>query len=145
MKLLPLDQRTLKRNLKDYTSISKKQLKRLLKNPKLALLYRRYRSAVVHKDWRSVRDQLPPLYKAAYETRDTRLIAELSHASERFGDYEQGTSWAFANAQLQNRLNKTYWLGEEISNSTLIISFRETEKQGISTGLQLTGYVKRAS
>jgi hypothetical protein len=81
----------------------------------------------------------------ANELKDSRLVKEMAEASLRLGDQVSYTKWQVEMARINGNFRPNDWSGEDLSDATLWISFRETEKQGLSTGLNLTGYVKKAS
>jgi hypothetical protein len=69
----------------------------------------------------------------------------MSAAAGRLGDYENYTRWGIENARLRGELKTTDWRGEDLSQATLVVSFMETEKQGLAIGLNQAGYVREAS
>lgn len=133
------------RQVKDHLKALRRQARRALRHPGLAMAYAKYRGAVSRGDWGMVKSLLVPLAEKALSCKDTRLITELAHAAERLDEHVLSTHWAYLNAGLMGKTRPTDWKGEDIADATLIVSFRESDKQGISIGLEMTGYVAEAA
>ncbi len=69
----------------------------------------------------------------------------MSHAAGRLGEYEYSTQWAHTNARLRGDILKSDWIGDDLKESTLVIRFMESEKQGLGIGLNMAGYVAAAA
>lgn len=137
--------RWLHRHAKDTLKTFRRQVRRAMYHPQLALIYAKYRRAISRRDWATTRKLLVPLAEQALSCQDTRLVTELAHAAERLDEHDLSTRWAYLNANLMGETRPTDWTGEDISCATLVISFRESNKQGISIGLEMTGYVAEAA
>jgi len=133
------------RQAKDNLKTLRRQARRALLHPGLAVAYAKYRRAVSQRDWATAKKLLVPLAGKAISSGDTRLVTELAHAAERLDEHELSTRWAYVNAGLMGNTRPTDWKGEDISDATLIVSFRESDRQGISIGLEMTGYVAAAA
>jgi hypothetical protein len=81
----------------------------------------------------------------ALSVKDPRLLREMSNASLRFLDIKGYTLWESESEILNKHTRFTDWTGESLLDSTLWISFKETEKQGIAVGMNLVGYVRFAA
>lgn len=97
------------------------------------------------RQWERLRDTIPDLGARAFAARDWRLLDELSTAAERLGLHELATKFLVETAILRNTLGKDEWRGEAIDDATLVINFRESEKQGAAAGVRYTGHVARAA
>lgn len=137
--------RWLQRQVKDHLRVFRRQARRALRNPALFMAYARYNRAVAQRDWTVAAQRLKPLCEQAISKGDTRLVTELAHAAERLDEHELASTWAHVNARLMGHQRPTDWSGEDLSDATLVISFRESDKQGISIGLEMTGYVAEAA
>ncbi len=133
------------RHVADLLKQARRQARRVISSPGLAWGFHRFNRAVRRRDWRTAHGLLQELAEGAERVGDTRLLAEMGFSAERLGEHEWSSRWAAANARLTGRIPPTDWKGEDISDASLLIRFMESEKQGLAIGLNMAGYVKRAS
>lgn len=81
----------------------------------------------------------------AYKIKDSRLLKEMAYAHQRLLNIDKYTYWEYKYIELLGDLPQNHWDGADLSNTTLWISFKDTEKQGIALGMNLVGYVKYVS
>lgn len=144
MALASLGHRTAKwyhRHVADKVKNLRRQVRRAVRHPGLALAYRRFQRAVARRDWADARRRLIPLATAAERAGDTRLLMEMAFAAQRLGEDEKSNEWAALNARLTGAVAPTDWRGENLADATLIVRLREHEKQGKAEGLAMAGYV----
>lgn len=134
-----------RRYVADAWTNFRRDIRRGLIHPRLAWGYHGFRQVIKHRDWQEANRRLPSLALRAEKARDTRLLAEMSHAAGRLGEHEYSTQWAHANAQLRGDILKSDWIGDDLEKSTLVIRFMESEKQGLGIGLNMAGYVAEAA
>ncbi len=148
MALASLKQRTAKwynRHVADSVKNFRRQARRAVCHPGLALAYRGFQRAVERHDWPDAHRRLVPLAAAAERAGDTRLLAEMAFSAERLGEHELSTHWAMTNARLTGALAPTDWRGEDLRDATLVIRFMESQKQGLAVGLNMGGYAAEAA
>jgi hypothetical protein len=133
------------RAYKDKLKLFRRTIRTSLKDPNLALDYLRFRRLTAKKHWKLAQPMLDKIGGRAVRIKDARLVKEVAEASLRLGDQVSYTKWQVESAKIDGNFRPDDWSGENLSNATLWVSFRETEKQGLSDGLNLTGYVKKAS
>lgn len=148
MALASLKQRTAKwynRHVADTVKNFRRQVRRAVRHPGLALAYRGFQRAVERHDWPDAHRRLAPLAAAAERAGDTRLLGEMAFSAERLGEHELSTRWAVTNARLTGTLAPNDWQGEDLRDATLLIRFMESEKQGLAVGLNMAGYAAEAA
>ena len=148
MALASLKQSTAKwynRHVADTVKNLRRQVRRAVRHPGLALAYRGFQRAVERHDWPDAHRRLAPLAAAAERAGDTRLLAEMAFSAERLGEHELSTQWAMTNARLTGARAPTDWQGEDLRDATLLIRFMESEKQGLAVGLNMAGTVAEAA
>lgn len=133
------------RHVADTVKNLRRQVRRAVRHPGLALAYRGFQRAVERHDWPDAHRRLVPLAAAAERAGDTRLLAEMAFSAERLGEHELSTQWAMTNARLTGALAPTDWQGEDLRDATLVIRFMESEKQGLAMGLGMAGYAAEAA
>ena len=133
------------RAYKDKLKLFRRTIRTSLKDPNLALDYLRFRRLTAKKHWKLAQPMLDKIGGRAVRIKDARLVKEVAEASLRLGDQVSYTKWQVEIARINGNFRPNDWTGEDLSDATLWISFRETEKQGLSNGLNLTGYVKKVS
>jgi len=133
------------RHVADAFRHVRRQLRRTVSSPGLALKYQGFRRAVERRDWPDAHRRLAPLAVAAEKAGDARLLMEMAFAAERLGEHEKSNEWAAANARLTGVITKTDWQGESLLDATLVVRFMESEKQGMAIGLNMAGYVAEAA
>ena len=134
-----------RRHVADWATNLRRQARRAVFSPRLAWGFHGFRRAVKRRQWLEVHRRLIPLAAAAENARDTRLLSEMAHAAGRLDKPELATQWAYANAQFLGNVKPTDWQGEDLSDATLVIYFKESEKQGLAIGLNMAGYVAEAA
>jgi hypothetical protein len=137
--------RSYRQRIKDKLKLFRRTIRTALKSPNLAVKFLNFRSACKAYNWTLAQSMMSDIALTAYNVRDSRLLREMSHAALRFLDLSLYTKWESECEVLDGNVRKTDWLGEDLSDATLWISFRETEKQGMVIGLNLTGYVNYIS
>jgi hypothetical protein len=148
MALASFKQRTAKwynRHVADTVKNLRRQVRRAVRHPGLALAYRGFQRAIERHDWPDAHRRLAPLAAASERAGDTRLLAEMAFSAERLGEHELSTQWAMTNARLTGALAPTDWQGEDLRDATLLIRFMESEKQGLAVGLNMAGSVAEAA
>ena len=130
---------------KDKLKLFRRSIRTGLKDPRLALDYLYFRRLTAKQHWKLAQSMLAKIGSRAVRIKDARLVKEVAEASLRFGDQVSYTKWQVESAKIDGNFRPNDWFGEDLSDATLWVSFRETEKQGLSDGLNLTGYVKKAS
>lgn len=133
------------RHARDTFKFWRRQIRRALRDPRLALGMQKFRLSVRRQEWQTLRDALPSLGQRALAARDAQLMAELRLAAEQLGLYELGAAWDHEIAILRGQIGLSEWKGEPLGDSTLVVNFIETVKQGAAAGLRLTGYVEAAA
>ena len=133
------------RKYKDNLKLFRRSIRTAIKSPSLALDYLSFRRRTSNYDWSEASLMVNQIAERANELKDSRLVKEMAEASLRLGDQVSYTKWQVEMARINGNFRPNDWSGEDLSDATLWISFRETEKQGLSNGLNLTGYVKKAS
>ena len=134
-----------KQKLKDYLKLFRRTVRTAIKNPILAKDFLEFKSAVKRCNWPYAERAMYSIAKRAYQYKDHRLLREMSHSAKRFLDVESHILWELECQTLEKSAKQTDWVGEDISEATLWISFKDTTKQGMSIGLGLSGYVKVAA
>lgn len=133
------------RHMRDQAKFLRRQIRRTLRDPGLAVGMLGFRRGVRQREWAKLREALPTLGKKALDARDPQLLSELRLAAEQLGLYELSTAWDGEIATLRNQKGPAEWTGEPLDGSTLVVNFIETLKQGASTGLRFTGHVAAAA
>ena len=129
---------------KDSLKIFKRVIRTTLKSPVLAKNFLNFRSSAKAYDWIAVKKIMNEIAEEAYRVKDHRLLKDIAYSYRKFLDMEAYTYWEHKYEELSGNLQSTRWLGEDLSNSTLWISFKDTEKQGISIGMNLVGHINAA-
>ena len=129
----------------DWWKNFRRQVRRAVFHPKLALDYQVFRRTIHRKDWNAAHEMLRPLAQLARETGDLRLVTEMGNAALRLSESELATELEVASARLRGQDPLEEWAGEDLSNITLAIHFKKSEKQGLADGMQMTGYVAEVS
>jgi len=130
--------------IKDGLKFFRRTIRIALKSPALAKDYLNFRSATKAHDWSTAKSMMSGIAKDAYKVEESRLLKEMSHAAMRFLDLDLHIQWDSKCEILNGNTKQTDWSGEDLSDATLWVSFKDTEKQGISTGMNLSGYVRAA-
>jgi hypothetical protein len=130
-----------RRYVSDAWTNFRRHIRRGLIHPRLAWGYYVFRQIIKRRDWQEANRRLPSLALRAEKAKDTLLFGEMSHAAGRLGEYEYATKWAHANARLRGDIRTSDWIGDDLGESTLVIRFMESEKQGLGIGLNMAGYV----
>ena len=130
------------RKIKDNLKLFRRTVRTSIKSPSLALDYINFRRIASVHDWNTAESMIDKIAFGATKAGDSRLVKEMAEASLRFNNLGAYTHWQVESARLDGNFRNTDWVGEDLSDATLWISFRETKKQGMVTGLNLTGYVK---
>ena len=133
------------RKYKDNLKLFRRSIRTAIKSPSLALDYLSFRRKTSNYDWSEAGLMVNQIAERANKLKDSRLVKEMAEASLRLGDQVSYTKWQVEIERINGNFRPNDWSGEDLSDATLWISFRETEKQGLSNGLNLTGYVKKAS
>jgi len=133
------------RKVKDNLKLFRRTIRTAFKSPILARDYLNFRSACKTYNWTLAQSLMGDIAQTAYNLKDSRLLKEMSFAALRFLDLPLYTKWESECEALDGNIRETDWLGEDLSDATLWISFRETEKQGMAIGLNLAGYVNFVS
>jgi hypothetical protein len=133
------------RKIKDNLKIFRRTVRTALKSPSLAMDFHKFRYAIASYDWDSAQSMVKGIAERALSVKDPRLLREMSNASLRFLDIKGYTLWESESEILNKHTRFTDWTGESLLDSTLWISFKETEKQGIAVGMNLVGYVRYAA
>jgi len=148
MALASLKQRTAKwynRHVADTVKNFRRQVRRAVRHPGLALSHLRFQQAVARRDWADAHRRLVPLADDAIAAADARLVAEMAYAAERLDEHEASNKWAVIHAELNGALAPTDWHGESLADATLLVRFMENEKQGKANGLGMAGYLAEAA
>lgn len=130
-----------RRHIADAVKGFRRQARRAVTQPRLALDFRAFRKAIERRDWEDAHRRLMPLAGAAEQAGDTRLLSEMVISAERLCEYEASVRWANSLARLENKIAATEWRGEDLPDATLLVRLMETEKQGAAVGLNMAGYV----
>jgi hypothetical protein len=133
------------RKYKDNLKLFRRSIRTAIKSPSLALDYLSFRRKTSNYDWSEAGLMVNQIAERANKLKDSRLVKEMAEASLRLGNQVSYTKWQVEIERINGNFRPNDWSGEDLSDATLWISFRETEKQGLSNGLNLTGYVKKAS
>jgi len=133
------------RHARDTVKFWRRQIRRTFRDPRLALGMLKFRRSVRRREWPKLRDALPALGQRALTARDPQLMSELRLAAEQLGLYERASEWEHETAILRDQIEPSEWKGESLGDSTLVVNFMETVKQGAAAGLRLTGYVAAAA
>lgn len=126
----------------DALQTARRQLRRLVTNPRGLLDYARYRAALRRHDWSALRSMLRPLAQAAMRADDSRMLVELGHAALRLEEHQLGVE-LFHRARGTARADE--WRGEQMPDGTLAIHLIEKASQGVGAGLELSGYMRAAA
>jgi len=135
----------LQRKYKDNLKLFRRSIRTGIKSPTLALDYLNFRRKTAAYNWSEAGLMINQIAERANTLKNSRLVKEMAEASLRLGDQVSYTKWQVESAKIDGNFRPNDWFGEDLSDATLWISFRETEKQGLSNGLNLTGFVKEAS
>ena len=134
-----------RRHIFDSLKNSRRQIRRVCSNPRLAFDYHLFRRAIKKRDWRKALERLGKIALIAERVRETRLLTEMAHAAGRLGEYQNATQWAYANDRICGKIKPNDWQGDDLSGAMLVIYFKESEKQGLAIGLNMSGYVAEAA
>ncbi len=127
---------------KDNLKVFRRFVRTFIKSPGLAMQYSYFRKLTSMLDWASAEEMISEISRKAVQCKDSRLVKEMSEAALRLGSPTAYMNLQLECAKLDGNLRETDWKGDDLSDATLWISFRETEKQGLATGLNMVGYVK---
>ena len=129
------------RHARDHMKFWRRQVRRVLRDPQLAIGMLKFRRGVRQKEWAMLREALPALGQRALGVGDAQLLSELRLAADQLGLYELATAWHNEITRLRGQKTSADWKGEPLGDSTLVVNFIETVKQGAAAGLRLTGHV----
>ncbi len=129
------------RKIKDNLKLFRRTIRTSIKSPSLALDYINFRRIASVHDWKTAESMIDKIAFGATKAGDSRLVKEMAEASLRFNNLGAYTHWQVESERLDGNFRNTDWVGEDLSDAMLWISFRETKKQGMVAGLNLTGYV----
>lgn len=133
------------RHARDKWKFWRRQVRRAFRDPRLALGMLKFRRGVRRREWAELRETLPALGQRALVARDPQLLSELRLAADQLGLYETAAAWNSEIAELRGQNSPSEWNGEPLGDSTLVVNFIETIKQGAAAGLRLTGHVAQAA
>lgn len=137
--------RNLLRNTRDTVQIVRRQIRRFVQSPSLAIDYWRYRQKLRGHDWKGMRAMLPSLSAKAAQARDFRFVAELGFAALRLGEPKLGMDLLLA-ARLQSGKGRlTDWKGEDIRDATLVINLMQDEGDAVAIGIKSCGQIRDAA
>lgn len=105
----------------------------------------RYRWAIQKRDWERARSLMYAIGEAAISGNSPRLLAEMHLAAARFGDHVLAIEWAVVHARSVGWIGATTWTGQDLRGKTLEISFKESLNDGLSSGMNLAGWVERVA
>ena len=113
-------------------------------SPVLAVKYAIFRRMTSNKEWDRAKEEAVQISEMAIKYKDARIVKEMFLAYFRFGDQEKSSILEMEWSYMTHNIKDTDWKGEDLSDATLWISFKDTEKQGIATGYNMVGYVYEA-
>ena len=134
-----------RRHVADPFKNFRRQIRRGLSRPGLALNYQGFRRAVSRCDWEDAHRRLTPLALAALRAGDFKLLTEMAFSAERLDEHDKSLEWHVAVAEGVNNRPATEWNGEDLEDAALLVKFMESEKQGLAIGLNMAGYVAEAA
>ena len=129
----------------DRVKTIKRQILRFPGNPKLVSEYSAYGRAIKQRDWPRVLDHARVLTEMALTRRDLRLIQEMMKALERLDRYQESARLRLAERELLPNRRRDEWGGEDISGKTLLINFREPNKERMALGYRSASLVAKAA
>ncbi len=134
-----------RRHVADPFKNFRRQIRRGVSRPGLALGYQGFRRTVARCDWDGAHRRLFPVAEAALKAGDAKLLTEMGFSAERLDEHEKSTAWLAAAARLAGEPKPSEWTGGDLNDATLLVRFMESEKQGLANGLNMAGYVKEAA
>ena len=138
-------QRALIRTIRDFFGTSRRQARRFLTSPSLALAHIRFRLALMRRDWPGLRAMLAPMANAARRAGDHRLLSELGYAALRLDEPRLGSELLHASRDVAGNIEPTDWRGEDIHDATLIVRVMEVANQGVAVGMAQVGRIAAAA
>jgi hypothetical protein len=133
------------RILRDTWHISRRQMRRFARSPRLALEYWRYRRKLRDRDWTGIRAMLRPASQAALSAGDFRFVTELGHAALRLDEYRLGMQLLLSARRMAGESKPSDWQGEDLSGATLLVELMENQKQAVAIGVTIAGYIREAA
>ena len=103
-----------------------------------------YRRSIEHKDWPAALPKALALASIAKARREVHLLDELSKALMRMGAYGPAADLKIARRHIIDPPVDNEWLGQDVSNQTLLVDLMETEKQGLATAIHHASSVGQA-
>jgi hypothetical protein len=137
--------RKLLRSTRDTVQIARRQIRRFVQSPSLAIDHWRYRKKLRNRDWAGMRAMLPSLAKSALTARDHRFVSELGYAALRLGERQAGMEWIQAARLLSGKGRPTDWRGEDIRDATLLINLMQEEGDAVALGIRSCGQMRDAA
>jgi hypothetical protein len=133
------------RALRDTWHVSRRQMRRFARSPRLALEYWRYRRKLRDHDWAGIRAMLRPASQAALSADDFRFVTELGHAALRLEEYRLGMQLLLSARRMAGESKPTDWRGDDLSDATLLVELMENRKQAVAIGVTIAGYIREAA
>lgn len=100
-------------------------------DPELAGPLASYRQSIAARNWTATLSAARGVADVAERTRDADLIAEMSAALNRLGDYGRSAQLGLAARHIQKVKTGNEWNGEDIQNGVLLIELIENSKQSL--------------
>ncbi len=97
----------------------------------LTRLLASYRQSIAARNWTATLSAARSVADVAERTRDADLIAEMSTALNRLGDYGRSAQLGLTARHIQKGKAENEWNGEDLSNGVLLIELIENSKQSL--------------
>jgi hypothetical protein len=122
-------------NGKRWFRAHRRQFLLRLADPAFARQVAEYRRRIAARDWQGVLPLALEVAAEAEKRRDRRLLDEMSQALTRLGALGRAAELRILRRHIVQGRRAGEWMGEDISDRTLLINLMETHKQGLATAL----------